>query len=75
VKLLIARRAPVDAVDGKGRTPLGLAVKACVDSHWTNRRSPESVEALLEAGASITGVPYPSGYADVDELLKSHGAQ
>jgi ankyrin repeat protein len=75
VKLLIARRAPVDAVDGKGRTPLALAVKACVDSHWTNRRSPESVEALLEAGASITGVPYPSGYADVDELLKSHGAQ
>jgi ankyrin repeat protein len=74
VKLLIARRAPVDAVDGKGRTPLALAVKACVDSYWTNRRSPESVAALLDAGASVAGVPYPSGYADVDELLKSHGA-
>jgi ankyrin repeat protein len=74
VKLLIARRAPVDAVDGKGRTPLALAVKACVDSYWTDRRSPESVKALLDAGASVAGVPYPSGYADVDKLLKSHGA-
>jgi ankyrin repeat protein len=74
VKLLIARGAHVDAVDGKGRTPLALAVKACVDSHWTDRRSPESVKALLDAGAPVAGVPYPSGYADVDELLKSHGA-
>jgi len=47
-----------------------LAVKACVDSYWTNRRSPESVEALLRAGASVKGIDFPSGYAEVDELLK-----
>jgi len=69
VKLLIERGAPVDALDGKGRTPLALAVKACVDSYWTCRRSPESVEALLRAGASVSGVAIPSGYAEVDELL------
>ncbi len=69
VKLLIERGAPVDAKDGKGRTPLALAVKACVDSYWTERRSPESVEALLRAGASVSGVAFPSGYAEVDELL------
>ena len=72
VKLLIERGANVNAQDAKGRTPLMLAVKACVDSYWTNRRSPESVEALLRAGASVDGVNYPSGYAEVDELLKSY---
>jgi ankyrin repeat protein len=70
VKLLIARGAPVNAPDGKGRTPLALAVRACVDSYWTERRSPESVEALLRAGASVSGVAFPSGYAEVDELLR-----
>jgi len=73
VKLLIERGAPVDAKDGKGRTPLALAVKACVDSYWTERRSPESVEALLRAGASVSGVVFPSGYAEVDELLRQYG--
>jgi ankyrin repeat protein len=72
VKLLIERGAPINAEDAKSRTPLMLAVKACVDSYWTNRRSPESVEALLKAGASISGVDFPCGYAEVDELLKSY---
>ena len=36
VKLLIERGAPVDALDGKGRTALALAVRACVDSYWTD---------------------------------------
>ncbi len=72
VKLLIERGANVNAQDAKGRTPLILAVKACVDSYWTNRRSPESVEALLKAGASISGVDFPCGYAEVDELLQSY---
>ena len=72
VKLLIERGANVNAQDAKSRTPLMLAVKACVDSYWTNRRSPESVEALLKAGASISGVEYPCGYDEVDELLKSY---
>jgi len=72
VKLLIERRAPVDVPDGKGRTPLALAVRACVDSYWSDRRSPESVEALLNAGAVVSGVAFPSGYVEVDELLHRH---
>ena len=72
VTLLIERGSPVDVVDGKGRTPLALAVRACVDSYWTEMRSPESVDALLRAGASVSGIPFPSGYEEVDELLRQH---
>jgi ankyrin repeat protein len=73
VKLLVERGAPVDVPDSRGRTPLMLAVRACVDSYWCDRRSPESVATLLAAGASIGQVLYPSGYAEVDELLRQHG--
>jgi ankyrin repeat protein len=75
VRLLIARRAPVQVADAHGRTPLVLAVRACVASYWRDRRSPQSVRALLEAGASARDVPYPCGYAEVDALLAAHGAR
>jgi len=74
VKFLLERGARMDALDAKGRTALMLAVRACVDSYWKGRRTPESVEALLGAGATVRGVEYPSGYKEVDELLKAHGA-
>jgi len=74
VKFLLECGARVDALDAKGRTALMLAVRACVDSYWKERRTPESVEALLGAGATVRGVEYPSGYAEVDELLRAHGA-
>lgn len=73
VKLLLERGAAVNARDEKGRTALMLAVKACVDSYWTNRRTPESVEALLRARATVEGVEWPCGYGEVDELLKKIG--
>jgi ankyrin repeat protein len=75
VRLLIERGAPVDVPDGKGRTPLALAVRACVDSYWTRLRSPESVEALLRAGARQGTAAFPSGYAEVDRLLERYGAR
>jgi len=74
VTFLIERGAPVNALDGKGRSALALAVRACVDSYWIWRRTPESVEALLKAGASVRSVEYPSGYPEVDALLRVHGA-
>jgi ankyrin repeat protein len=72
VRFLIERGAPIDVKDGKGRTPLMLAVKACVDSYWTMRRAPDSVRALLDAGASVSGVDMPSGYDEVDLLFRQH---
>ncbi|MEW5917008.1 MAG: ankyrin repeat domain-containing protein [Gemmatimonadota bacterium] len=75
VETLIDRGSPVNVRDGKGRTPLQLAVKATVDSYWTERRKPDSVRALIAAGASVEGVEYPSGYAAVDAILASNGVE
>ena len=71
VKFLIERGAPVNARDGDGRTPLQWAVRACVDSYWMGRRSPESVAALRRAGATVDGVKLPTGYEEIDKLLRS----
>ncbi len=71
VEVLLERGAPVNERDAKGRTPLMLAVRACVDSYWTDRRSPESIRLLLGAGATAEGVSLPTGYAEADELLRS----
>jgi ankyrin repeat protein len=70
VKELIRRGATVNALDAERRSPLQLAVKACVDSYWTGRRSPDSVRALLGAGASIDGIVIPTGYEEIDTLLR-----
>jgi ankyrin repeat protein len=69
LRLLLARGAEVNRLDSKGRSPLALAIRACVDSYWMSRRTPESVEALLAAGASTEGIEFPTGYNDVDVLL------
>jgi ankyrin repeat protein len=69
VRELIARGAPVHARDGRGRSALALAVKACVDSYWMGRRSPDSVKALLDAGATVEGIALPTGYEAIDTLL------
>jgi len=74
VQLLLERGAAVNVRDARQRTPLMLAVKACVDSYWTERRNPRTVEALLRAGASVVGVPFPCGYDAVDAVLKAQGA-
>jgi ankyrin repeat protein len=70
VRLLIERGASVNALDGRGRSALALAALACVASHWTDRRSPDSVRALVSAGARVAGTAFPCGYAEVDELLR-----
>jgi ankyrin repeat protein len=72
VRELIARGAPVNAVDARGRTALALAVAACVDSYWKYRRKPDSVAALLAAGATTEGAELPTGYEAIDELLREN---
>jgi ankyrin repeat protein len=71
VNLLIEHGAHIDVPDKNGLTPLALAIRACTDSYWTERRTPASVAALLKAGASVKNVTLPTGYVEVDEVLKT----
>jgi ankyrin repeat protein len=71
-KLLLARGADVNAKDGRGRTPLQRAIAACTNSYWKRRRTPEWVEPLLKAGATLEGIEIPCGYEEVDTLLKQY---
>jgi ankyrin repeat protein len=69
MKLLLERGAPVNALDGKGRTPLQLAIRACTDSYWMDRLSPDWITPLLDAGATLEGIEIPCGYDAADVLL------
>ena len=69
VRTLVAAGAPINLRDARNRTALQLAVKACTDSYWKHRRQPDSVAALLAAGATTDGIDGPTGYEAIDELL------
>lgn len=58
-------------MDEQGLAPLQLAVEAYADSHWTWRRSPESVRILLEAAAEA--ISASTGHEEVDKLLLQFG--
>lgn len=70
VATLIAAGTDVNARDVRNRTALQLAVKACTDSYWKYRRRPDSVAALLQAGATTDGIAWPTGFEAIDELPK-----
>jgi hypothetical protein len=62
----------VDLPDPNGVTPLALAARASVESYWTERCSPDLMNDLIRAGASVRHVPYPTGDARVDAVLAAH---
>ncbi len=73
-KLLVERGAPLEVTNDRGETPLAYAVRALVQSEWTVHLSAETVAVLLEAGARVESVTlFPSGFEEVDELLRQHG--
>jgi len=71
VKLLLERGADPNARDGKGMTPLMLAVRGCTESWWTHRRTAEPARLLLAAGASREGITLPTGFAELDRVLSA----
>jgi ankyrin repeat protein len=70
VRLLLNAGADAVARDSHGRAPLTYAVKACTNSHGMDRRAPDSVAALLAAGADARAISTPTGYAEIDTLLR-----
>jgi hypothetical protein len=74
-RLLVARGASLETTNGRGATPLSLAVRALVEqSDWTPHASPEIVAVLLDAGARVDTVhPFPSGSLAADALLRERG--
>lgn len=74
VSLLLDHGAPVNRRNEDGETALMAALRACVQSHWSARRTTAPIAALLAAGADLDGVRYPSGYAAADALLAARGA-
>jgi ankyrin repeat protein len=71
-KLLLEHGAPVNALDGDGRTALQLAIRACTNSYWKRGRMPEWIKPLLKDGATTDGIELPTGYAEADALLAQY---
>lgn len=71
LRTLIALDAPLETVNMHGMTALGTAVWSAV--HEPRPQHLEIVTALLDAGANIDGAGYPSGHAEIDQLLRSRG--
>jgi ankyrin repeat protein len=72
VHTLIEAGTPINALDGNGDTALRRAILATTDSYWKYRRTTESIEALLKAGAATANIVLPTGYPEADALLEQY---
>jgi ankyrin repeat protein len=72
IKTLIDHGADVNAVGPEnGATPLMLFALGCTESYWTAMRSLDGAKMLLDAGADPRRVTLPTGYDDLDALIRS----
>jgi ankyrin repeat protein len=73
VKLLIERGAPLEARNRWGGTVLDSTVYFALQpsADWT--RYSAVMETLIDAGADVSAVPYPTGSEAVDEFLARYG--
>ena len=73
VQLLLETRASLEVRNTYGGTALGAAVWASI--HESRPAHVAIIEALLEAGAQVGAVDYPTGIQAIDVLLERHGAR
>lgn len=72
VELLLQRGHPVDIVDpGYHATPLGYAMYDClVEKRHPEGRFARVFQLLIDAGSPWSALCYPTGEADVDDVLR-----
>jgi Ankyrin repeats (3 copies) len=74
VKLLLERKAPLEAKNVFGGTVLGQATWCVMNGDRSVDYVP-TIEMLLGSGAKVEEADYPTGNERVDELLRRHGAK
>lgn len=72
VRLLIARKAPLEVRNMYGGSVLGTAVWSAI--HEPRPDHEVVIEALVAAGARLAGADFPTGDARVDGILRRLGA-
>jgi hypothetical protein len=72
VRLLIRRGAPLETRSMHGGTVLGTAVWSAINEPRPHHV--QIIEELLDAGAGLDNVEYPSGHERIDAILRRHGA-
>lgn len=80
VKAVLKHRPPLEARNVWGGTPLGSAIWGATECDPNDPVRPEAdwvpiIEMLLEAGADIGAVRYPTGRSRIDEVLRRYGAK
>jgi ankyrin repeat protein len=72
VRLLLRRKAPLETRSMYGGTVLETAVWSVL--HEQRPDHLQIIEELLNAGARVSDIEYPTGNEQVDEVLLRHGA-
>ena len=72
VRLLVRWKVPLEVKNRFGGTALGQAVWSFFNAR--RRDHLRIIEELLNAGARVDAVEYPTGNAELDELMRSYGA-
>ncbi len=72
VRLLLRPKAPLETRSMYGATVLGTAVWSAI--HEPRPGQLQIIEELLNAGARVNEVEYPTGKEQIDALLQRFGA-
>jgi len=80
VKAVLKHQPPLEARNVWGGTPLGGAIWAATESDpndpvWPKADWVPIIEMLLQAGADVGAVEYPTGRPRIDQVLRRYGAK
>jgi ankyrin repeat protein len=70
VRLLIGAKAPLETRSMYGGTALGTAIWSAINE--PRRDHLQIIEELLNAGAHLADVEYPTGHKHIDAILQRH---